>query len=86
MKNLIENYISKLTIETLDEFGKKNNISLNNNELNYLLNYVKNNINEILVNDTNALKDIEQNIRNEEFIKIKKLYLNYKSKYKGYIF
>jgi len=86
MKSLIKNYIELLTIDKLKEFSSKNNINLTDNELNYLLNLVKNNFEDILKDDTKYLEDVKNNINPTEFIKIKELYLYYKNRYKGYLF
>ena len=86
MKSLIKNYVDKLTIDNLREFALKNDISLNDNELNYLLNLVKNNFEDMLVNEDKYLKLIENNINPKAFIKVKELFLYYKNRYKGYLF
>ena len=86
MKSLIKNYIDLLTTEKLKEFCLKNNINLTDNELNYLLNLVKNNYEDILKDDSKCLEDVKNNINPNEFIKIKELYLYYKNRYKGYLF
>lgn len=86
MKSLIKNYIDKLSIDKLKEFGLKNDINLNDSELNYLLNLVKNNFEDILKDDTKYLEDLKNNINSNEFIKVKDLYLYYKNRYKGYLF
>ena len=86
MKGLIKNYIDKLSIVNLKEFGLKNNINLNDSELNYLLNLVKNNFEDILKDDTRYLEDLKNNINSSEFTKVKDLYLYYKNKYMGYLF
>ena len=86
MKKLIKNYIDLLTIEKVKDFSIKNNINLSDNELNYLLNLVKNNYEDIMKDDTKYLKEIENNINPIEFKKLKDLYLYYKNRYKGYLF
>jgi len=86
MKSLIKNYIELLTIDKLKEFSSKNNINLTDNELNYLLNLVKNNYEDIIKDDTKYLEDVKKNINPTEFVKIKELYLYYKNRYKGYLF
>ena len=86
MKSLIKNYIELLTIDKLKEFASKNNIILNNNEIEYLLNLVKNNYEDILKDDTIYLENIKNNINPSEYEKLKNLYLYYKNKYKGYLF
>ena len=86
MKGLIKNYIELLSIDKLKEFGLKNNINLNNNELEYLLNLVKENYEDILKDDAKYLESLKNNINPVEYKKLKDLYLYYKNRYKGYLF
>ena len=86
MKNLIGNYIDLLTVDKLKEFGKKNDINLNNEELEYILNLIKKNYQDILKDDKKYLDELEKNINKDDFIKIKNLFLYYKKRYKGYLF
>ena len=62
MKGLIKIYINKLSKEKLDKFAKKNDIFLSNKELDYLLNLVKNNTDDILENDNFYLNELKNNI------------------------
>ena len=86
MKNLIKNYVDKLSIDKLKEFATKNNINLNDTQLIYILNLVRNNLDDILKDDTKYLENLKSNINPTEYIKIRELYLYYKNKYKGYLF
>ena len=86
MKGLIKNYVDKLTIDNLREFSIKNGINLNQNELEYLLNLVQNNFEDILINEDKYLNLVQNNINSEAFIKVKELFLYYKNRYKGYLF
>ena len=86
MNILIKNYISKLSIDNLKEFALKNNINLTDIELEYLLTLVKENLDDILVNEDKYLNMVKDNINPNEFEKIKELFLYYKNKYKGYLF
>ena len=52
MKGLIRNYIDLLDTKKIDEFAKKNNIYLNNDELEFLLKLIKKNFEDILINDS----------------------------------
>ncbi len=52
MNSLLKKYINNLTIEKVNEFGVKNDIYLNNEELSFLLELIKTNIDDILVNDS----------------------------------
>ena len=84
MKSLIKNYIDLLNIDKLKEFALKNNINLTDSELNYLLNLVKNNYEDILKDDIKYLEDVKNNIKQHQ--KVIDLYLYYKNRYKGYLF
>jgi hypothetical protein len=86
MKGLIKSYIDKLTINDLKDFSLKNNINLTDTEYEYLLNLVQNNFEDIIKNEDKYLNLVEKNINNEEFIKVKELFLYYKNRYKGYLF
>lgn len=86
MKSLIKNYIDLLSIEKIEQFALKNNINLTNYELEFLLNLVKTNYENIIKNDEKYLKEIESNISSSESKKIIELYVKYKKKYKGYLF
>ena len=84
MKSLIKNYIDLLTVDKLKEFSIKNDINLTNTELEYLLNLAKNNYEDILKDDTKYLEELKNNINEHQ--KVKDLYLDYKCRYKGYLF
>ena len=86
MKSLIKSYVNKLTKERIDKFAKKHDIILTDSELNYLLELIKNNIDDLLKNDTKYLSDIKNNISSINYEKIYNLYTHYKEKYKGYLF
>ena len=86
MINLIKNYINKLSIDNLREFALKNNITLTDTELKYLLTLVKDNFDDILINEDKYLNMLKENIDINEFEKIKELFLYYKNRYKGYLF
>ena len=84
MKSLIKNYIDLLDVSKLKDFSIKNDINLTNTELEYLLNLVKNNYEDILKDDTKYLEDVKKNVN--EYQKVIDLYLYYKNRYKGYLF
>ena len=62
MNILIKNYISKLSIDNLKEFALKNNINLTDIELQYLLTLVKENLDDILMNEDKYLNMDKNNI------------------------
>ena len=86
MKSLLKNYIEKLTLDEVREFGEKHNINISNDEYEFILDLVQGNFEDILINEDKYLRLIEDAINPEEFAKIKDLYLKYKEKYKGYLF
>lgn len=86
MKGLIRNYVDLLDIKKLNEFGKKNDIHLNNDELEFLLKMIKENYEDILINDSKYLELIENNINPKDSKKIIELFKFYKERYKGYLF
>ena len=85
MKCLIKNYVDKLTIDKLKEFALKNDIYLSENEFEYLLDLIKNNFEDILVQENKYLDLVKENVNHEAFIKIRELFLYYKNRYKGYL-
>lgn len=84
--SLIKNYINKLDINTLKEFGIKNDIILSDTELEYIFKLVKDNIDNILIDEKPYLNMIKNNISQDNYIKIENLVNLYKDKYKGYLF
>ena len=86
MNNLLKKYINSLTIDKLNELLIKNDIYLNNNELSILLNLIKDNFNDILINDIKYLKILKDKMDIENYNKIENLFNYYKNRYKGYLF
>lgn len=86
MKSLIENYIDLLTIEKLNEFGIKNDIYLNDNELEFIFKMVKEDWKDILKDEKPYLEKLKSNINSNDYDKIQKLVVYYKKRYKGYLF
>lgn len=86
MNNLLKKYINNLTIDKINEFGIKNDIHLEKEELSFLLELIKTNINDILVNESKYLDIIKNKVSEDNYIKIKNLFLYYKNRYKGYLF
>ena len=86
MIKLLKNYINLLSIDKIDSFCNSNNIVLNQNEKEYILNLIKDNFEDILINDSRYIKDLESNINTDAYNKIIKLYNYYKEKYRDYLF
>ena len=79
---LIKNYINNLKIKDIKDFALKNDILINDNEADYLFNIVKNNYQELIYGNPNAIfKNIKDKINDESYHKIIKLYFLYKNKY-----
>lgn len=86
IKKLIENKINNLTIDDLSLLANNNNVSLNNKELNYLYNKIKNDWQYFLYNDPNPiLRSLKENINTNSYNKLLDLYNYYKNKYQNYL-
>ena len=79
--NIIDLYISNLRKEDITNFAIKNDITLNNDELDFIYNLIKNHYKELIQNkSTFNLSTYKNNISEENYPKIEKLinkYLNY---------
>ena len=79
MIHLIEPYINNLTKDEINSFALKNNIKLNNNELDFIYNLVKTRYKEILSNPNSvSFARYKNNFSNENFVKINGLVNKYK--------
>ena len=79
MLNLIEPYINNMSKSDINNFALKNNINLNNNELDFIYNFIKTRYKEILNNPNNfSLSRYKNNFSNENFVKINGLINRYK--------
>ena len=86
MKSLLKNYIEKLTLDELRSFGQKHGINISQDEYQFILDLVQGNFEDMLNNEDKYLNILEEKINPVEFKKIKDLFLEYKNKYKGYLF
>ena len=82
MKDLITNYIEKLTKEEIMNFLNKNNINLNEQELDFTFNYIKNNY-KTIINDIDSfnIDRFKDKFREEIHVKLTNLINEYKNKY-----
>ena len=79
MINMVEKYINNLNKNDINSFALKNNIHLNNNELDFIYNFIKTRYKDILNNPSNFdLVRYKQNFSNENFIKINAIINKYK--------
>lgn len=86
MKQLIKNYINKLTINDTKALASKNNINLNDDELNFVHNQIKNNWYTLIYGDpTNLFNELKSKVSNTNYLKIKDLYTTYKQKYQSFL-
>ncbi|MDO4963131.1 MAG: hypothetical protein Q4E75_03440 [bacterium] len=85
MKGLIKNYLDNLSISKLNEFAVKNEIYLDNNDLEYILSLAKNNYEDILKDDKKYLDLLKNRLSKENYEKVKDLFLYYKNRYNGYL-
>lgn len=78
--------MSKITKEDVNNFAKKNNVLLSEEELNFTYEFIKKNWQAILANPNMLnLERYKNNYSEENFIKIKKLVREYSIKYKNYL-
>lgn len=84
-KFFIKKYIDKITINDIESFALKNNIYLNNQELNIIFNLIKSNWENILNNTNETLAYLKQEFNYETYIKIENLCFIYKQKYQNYL-
>ncbi len=83
---LIKRYIDKMSMDDLNNFALKNNVSLSQEELSFTYSYVKKNYETILRNYTLFDFDKYKEYYSEEnYIKIKKLIKEYMIKYGKYL-
>lgn len=86
MNFIIKNYINKLKNEDIIKFALENNITINEEEANYIYNITKNNIDELLNgNENETLKNINEKLGKEKGKTIAKLFYEYKEKYRNYL-
>ncbi len=86
MFGLIKRYMELLTIEQVKDFALKNNVFLNEKELDFTYKFVKKNWESILANPNMLnLERYKDNFSEENYHKIKKLMVIYYQKYGHYL-
>ncbi len=79
MLNLVEPYINNISKNDINAFALKNNIKLNNNELDFIYNFIKTRYKEVLSNpNAFTLSKYRNNFSNENYVKINGLINRYK--------
>ena len=86
MYNIIERYINNLSKEQVNTFAVNNDIHLSGLELDFLYVFIKKNYKEILSNPRLLNFDrYKTKFSEENFAKIKKLFMEYLNKYGTYL-
>ena len=86
MYNIIERYINNLSKEQVNNFAVNNDIHLSGLELDFLYVFIKKNYKEVLSNPTLLNFDrYKTKFSEENFAKIKKLFMEYLNKYGAYL-
>ena len=80
-KELVKKYINRLSINDLEKFAKKNNISYTKEELNTVYNFILNNYNDLLNENIRVFENIKNKISPALYKKLLNLYIEYKQKY-----
>lgn len=79
MNLLIEKYVKKMTINDVKSFLNQNDITLDDNNINFFYELIKTNWKDIIKYPEDYLKMIQEKVSSDDFKKIYNLYLNYKN-------
>lgn len=85
MVNFIKDYVSRLSIDDIDTFAQKNNICLDNEEIEFIYNFIKKNYEALLINPDIDLSRYRIYFKNDNFEKISTLLNEYKKKYAKFL-
>lgn len=85
MNSLIKQYINKIDINNINDFGIKNNIYLDKKELDCLYDVIKNRYDEIIKDDSLIKDCLKDNLKKENYDKILNLYEKYRALYGNYL-
>lgn len=83
MFQLIKNYVAKMTKEDVVKFSEKNDIHLNEQELDFVYRFIKKNYEALYANPNIDLSKYKNNFTEENYAKMIKLINTYKSRYLG---
>lgn len=83
MFQLIKNYVAKMTKEDVVKFSEKNDIHLNEQELDFVYRFIKKNYEALYANPNIDLSKYKSNFTEENYAKMIKLINTYKSRYLG---
>ena len=83
---LIKNYVSKLTLSEIDSFSRKQGLSLSDEELKLIYDYIKSDWHTIVYGNPRPILDsLKSKLDDFSYNKIEKLYVEFKEKYKNYL-
>lgn len=83
---IINNYVSNLTKQDIIDYSIKENIELNNDEIDLIYKTIKSNYKDLLYGDSNIIfNNIKSRINPTSYNKLKSLFITYKNKYKKYL-
>ena len=86
MFGMIDNFMKGITKEDVNKFAKSKNVFLDDDELTFTYDFVKKNYKEMLKNPSLFKIDRYKNkYKGNNFEKIKKVYIEYFSKYKRFL-
>lgn len=78
---LISEYVNRMTKNDVNDFALKQGITLDNNELDIIYNYIKNNYKTIIYgNPISILEEIKYQVKSLTYNKIESLYSKFKDK------
>ena len=80
-KELIKNWLPKLTPKMIKDYGEKINISLTDSETSILYQFIMKNYSEILDGNETSFNELKQKLNPTLYQKLLKLYNNNKNKY-----
>ena len=77
-KDMLYNYIKKIKKDDIFNFGIKQNIKLNNNEIDIIYDYINNRYDDIINDTDNILLEVKNKLNINTYNKLLELYDRYK--------
>ena len=86
MYNLIKAYIGKMTIQDVNNFAVSKNIFLSPEELQFVYDFIRKNWEQVIRNPKLLNLDrYKDKFSQDNFVKIKKLFMEYSSRYSSFL-
>lgn len=85
MFQLVKNYFEKMSKKDLNDFAIKNGVYLSESELDFTYNFVKRNYETLYANPNIDLTKYKSHYSDENFSKMMKLIMQYKTKYASFL-